>query len=206
MALYVQYGCGLSAPEGWLNYDASPTLRMQKIPVVGGAAPGPKFPRNARYGDIVKGLPLPDGSADAVYCSHTLEHLSLQDCEQALKNTFRLLRADGVFRFVLPDLKLLAQEYIASNAPDAAVTFMKETLLGEEVRPRGVSGLLRAWIGNSDHRWMWDYESLTQLLSAAGFQDIRRATLGDSGDPMFAEVEDPNRWTRALGMQCVRRN
>ncbi len=33
--IYVQYGCGLSAPAGWNNYDASPTLRLQKLPVVG---------------------------------------------------------------------------------------------------------------------------------------------------------------------------
>src|SRR5262245_22988509 len=32
-ALYVQYGCGLSAPDDWLNFDASPTLWLQLIPV-----------------------------------------------------------------------------------------------------------------------------------------------------------------------------
>ena len=37
MGCYVQYGAAYSAPEGWLNFDASPTLRLQKLPVAGKA-------------------------------------------------------------------------------------------------------------------------------------------------------------------------
>ena len=32
---YVQYGCGFSAPEQWLNFDASPTLRFERLPIIG---------------------------------------------------------------------------------------------------------------------------------------------------------------------------
>ena len=35
MSLNVQYGCGLSDPEGWKNFDSSPTLRLQKLPLIG---------------------------------------------------------------------------------------------------------------------------------------------------------------------------
>ena len=41
---YVQYGCGLSAPHEWLNFDASPILRLQKLPLLGQLVGGPKFP------------------------------------------------------------------------------------------------------------------------------------------------------------------
>ena len=34
---YLQYGCGWDALDGWLNFDASPTLRMERIPAVGKA-------------------------------------------------------------------------------------------------------------------------------------------------------------------------
>ena len=57
MSLYVQYGCGLSAPVGWQNFDASPTLRLQKIPLIGKLVRKVDFPSNVLYGDIVKGLP-----------------------------------------------------------------------------------------------------------------------------------------------------
>ena len=33
---YIQYGAGPSScPEGWLSFDASPTLRLQRLPLIG---------------------------------------------------------------------------------------------------------------------------------------------------------------------------
>ena len=54
---YVQYGCVLSAPINWLNFDASPTLRIQKIPIIGGLLKNRLnviFPENVIFGDIIK--------------------------------------------------------------------------------------------------------------------------------------------------------
>ncbi len=207
MALYVNYGCGYGdetcAPQGWLNFDASPTLRLERIPMIGRLVPA-KFPATARYGDIRKGPLVSDASADGVYCSHVLEHLALDDCRAALKNTFRMLRPGGIFRLVLPDLKILAREYLGSSEPDAAVRFMETTNMGRPSRPKGLTGLLRSWIGNSEHQWMWDYQALAMELEKAGFVSIRPAVLGDSGDAMFAKVESENRWNSALGMQSQR--
>lgn len=33
--VYVQYGAGNEAIEGWVSFDASPTLRIQKFPIIG---------------------------------------------------------------------------------------------------------------------------------------------------------------------------
>lgn len=95
----VQFGCGLSAPESWQNFDNSPTLRLQKLPLIGIFIKGkniPLFPKNVRYGDIVSGLPIKNGSCDVIYCSHVLEHLSLQDFRIAIKNTYNYLKPDGI--------------------------------------------------------------------------------------------------------------
>lgn len=202
---YVQYGCGLSAPQEWLNFDASPTLRVQKLPLVGrlGAAGGTAFPPNVRYGDIVRGLPVRERSCRAVYCSHVLEHLSLNDFRVALANTRRVLANGGLFRLVVPDLRIAAQRYLADTSDAAAVRFMTETFLGVTDRPKGVRGLLRSWLGNSQHLWMWDYPSLRRELETAGFKNIRPARMGDSEDPMFATVEEESRWTDAVGVQCA---
>ena len=201
----VQYGCGLSAPRDWLNFDASPTLRLQRLPLVGvlGAAGGTTFPANVRYGDIVKGLPIEARSCRAVYCSHVLEHLSLKDFRLALINTRGVLAPGGLFRLVVPDLRVAAQRYVSDPSDTAASTFMTETFLGVTERPRGVRGLLRGWLGNSQHLWMWDYPSLRRELEPAGFKDIRAARIGDSAEPMFASVEEESRWVDAVGIQCA---
>lgn len=203
---YIQYGCGLSAPESWVNYDASPTLRLQRIPALGPilTRSGPVFPRNIRYGDIVKGLPLARGSCTAIYCSHVLEHLALDDLRTALKNTFAYLKPGGTFRFVLPDLEAMARSYVESSDRQPSVEFMEASLLGQERRPRSIGGLLRDWLGNSRHLWMWDYRSLEVELRAAGFTSVRRAVYGDAADARFRDVEDEGRWSGpVLGMECA---
>ena len=129
-ALYIQYGCGLSAPMGWRNFDASPTLRFERLPVIGRfyTKNDIRFPMNVEYGDIVKGLPIEINSCKGIYCSHILEHLSLNDFRIALKNTYRILQPGGVFRLVLPDLEYYINQYHNNNSTDAALLFMQETL------------------------------------------------------------------------------
>ena len=98
---YVQYGCGFSVGEGWLNFDASPTLRIERIPFFGNKVSAvfsgnrERFPASVRYGDICKGPLVPAGTADGVYASHVLEHLSLSDFRKALANTYKMLADEG---------------------------------------------------------------------------------------------------------------
>lgn len=204
---YLQYGCGLMAPAGWINFDASPTMRLQRLPLLGGIFRSmikPVFPREVRYGDIRAGLPLADGTADGVYCSHVLEHLALDDCRTALRNTFRVLRPGGVFRLVMPDLRALVDVYVASKSPEASSDLMRGTILGEPHRPTGLKGLLAFWLGNAAHRWLWDYPGIEAELLKAGFAQVRRASFNDSKYPKFAEVEEKRRWDDCLGVECIR--
>jgi hypothetical protein len=204
--LYVQYGCGWSAPQGWRNFDASPALRFERLPVVGRlyTKNGARFPAAVEFGDIVKGLPIEANSCDGIYCSHVLEHLALGDFRRALQNTYGLLKRDATFRLVLPDLLSSARRYLESTSPDAAFVFLRETALGEEARPRSFQGFLTHWLGNSRHLWMWDYKSMLEELKTAGFVNIRRAEFGDSRDSMFATVEQKDRWDDCLGVECTK--
>lgn len=197
---YVQYGCGLAAPEGWLNFDSSPRLRFERMPGVGllaGTLGKRLFPQNVIFGEIVGGLPIQDATVDGVYASHVLEHLGRKDAERALANTFRMLKPGGVFRMIVPDLHWRAVRYVRDRERGevaAADDFIGRTGLGENERPRGTFGMLRYALGNSGHRWLYDAELMSALLAEAGFVNIRRCTFGDSGDPMFDRVEDKGRF------------
>ena len=200
----VQYGSGWTAPENWRNFDSSPTIRFERIPILGRLYTKNKlrFPENIEYGDIVKGLVIPDAECQLLYCSHVLEHLSLNDFRIALQNTYRLLESGGVFRFVLPDLEYYIRQYTNDSSPDAALSFMRGTSLGYENRKRGLKSFILAYLGNSQHLWMWDYKSIEAELREIGFKEIRRAQFGDSIDPRFNEVEEKNRWDNCLGIEC----
>ena len=202
--IYMQFGSGLCGPENWLNFDVSPTLRLQRLPILGRFFKSfePKFPDNVLYGDIVRGLPVTSNSCDAIYCSHVLEHLSLVDFRIALKNCFEYLRPNGRFRFVLPDLEYLATDYVENKTPDASLMFMRNSHLGVYSRPKGIVSRAKGIFGNSMHLWMWDYKAISCELAEVGFSEIRRAIYGDSGDFHFDSVEDSGRWENCLGVDC----
>jgi hypothetical protein len=204
---FAQYGCGLSAPEDWLNFDASPTLRIQRIPVLNVLLkPKPVFPANVRYGDIIKGLPVKENELEGIYCSHVLEHLSLEDFRLALRNTYKVLKPGGIFRMVLPDLEFYARKYLdelSGGDKLAAMSFIRHSMLGIERRPRGLGGMVRSFLGNSHHLWLWDYPSLSAELAAAGFRDIRRCDYHD-GPEVFQAVEEQGRFVNCLAIECYK--
>lgn len=210
----VQYGCGIEAPSTWINFDASPNLWLERLPLLGRFYVGSKriagknvrqrFPEHIKYGDIVAGLPLQPASCDAVFASHILEHLSLADFRTALVNTHQLLKSDGVFRLIVPDLKAEINKYLASSSQTASIDFIRSMGVGTEQRATGVKGLLKNTLGNSGHLWMWDYNALEIELEQAGFTNIRRAQFNDSAEKAFAAVEALSRFKDAVAIECCR--
>jgi SAM-dependent methyltransferase len=208
--IYAQYGCGLCAPDTWLNFDSSPTLRLQKTPVLSVLLRrrlNVVFPDNVKYGDIITGLPLQDNSLDGIYCSHVLEHLSLDDCRAALSNTYRILKPGGIFRCVVPDLEYSARKYLAAleggDKEAACVLVETDTGLGLKTRPRNIKGRLALVWGNAKHLWLWDYPSLASELALAGFTRIRRCEFND-GPEIFKAVEVEGRFRNCLAIECFK--
>jgi SAM-dependent methyltransferase len=204
----IHVGCGLSVGPSWESYDSSPTLRLRRLPLVGSLLRPytTPFPREVRYGDIVRGRLCGPGAADAVFASHVLEHLARADARCALANIFAMLKPGGVFRVVVPDLESRARRYlddVARGEAAAADRFLEDTQLGRAERPRGLVGGLRALWGAGAHLWMYDDRSMERLLREAGFADIRRCTFGDGALAAFAEVESAKRFASRLGPEVA---
>ena len=146
-----------------------------------------------------------DQTCRGVYASHVLEHLALSDFHIALTNTKRILRDGGIFRLIVPDLEWAAREYVRKiDAGDRMANegVLAETGLGKISRRRGLSSFAYEWLRTSEHLWMWDALSLGHALEKHGFRQIRRCFFHDSEDPMFAFVEDVNRFEHAIAMEA----
>ena len=210
MKKYLQYGCGLSNPLDWENYDSSPTLRIQRTLLIGKILQpylNVVFPKNIKYGDIVKGLNVSKNTYDGIYCSHVLEHLSYYDLKTSLKNTYEYLKPGGIFRIVLPDLEILCREYlneVNKKNSKGSLKFMNNSLLGVTERKRGLKQILTNMLGNSEHLCMWDYYSLSDELREVGFSDIRRCEFNDSSDEMFLKVEEKDRFVNCLSIEVIK--
>ncbi|MFT4803572.1 MAG: putative SAM-dependent methyltransferase [Psychroserpens sp.] len=209
---YVQYGCGpFSNPNGWENFDTSPTLRLQRLPIIGkltiGYAPV-VFSENIKYGDILKGLPNVDSeSCDAVFCSHVLEHLTLADCKIAISNTYKILKKDGVFRCIVPDLEAYALQYLKalkSDATEANHIFLGRLMLHQKNKVKSVRDFMIQSLGNAGHKYMWDKYSLKKELTEAGFSSVRLCKYNDSAIRAFESVENIERFSDAIAFEAIK--
>jgi hypothetical protein len=203
-------GCGLLASEGWENIDASPSLKISKIPVVGrfllARNNGPKWPDSVKPGDVVKGLKINDSTCEIIFAAHVLEHLSLSDFHVAMSNIHSYLKPGGIFRTIVPDLKQYAETYINHHSDTAlsakaAQEFMELSLVGHRGSRNSLPQRLREAFANSRHQWMWDEPSLKDAFAQHGFKNIRRCYYGDWSDARFGTVEKENNYMNAIGIE-----
>ena len=63
---------------------------------------------------------IPNGSFDAVWCSHSLEHLHGHDVPSALAEFRRVLKPDGFGLITAPDIEAIAELVVAGRLEDVA--------------------------------------------------------------------------------------
>jgi len=97
-ATLLNLGCGQRFHPAWTNLDVRPS-----DPTV-------------RAWDVTKPLPFADGSFDAVYHSHLLEHLPRDRALPFLRECCRVQKPGGVIRIAIPDLEAIALLYLDAVA------------------------------------------------------------------------------------------
>lgn len=205
-------GCGLVTPAGWLNVDGSFNARVARFPVVrkslaalgviSKSSANVNWAKNVVHHDVRKRLPWRDGSFEAVYASHLLEHLHLSEGMALLRECHRVLRPGGVIRIVVPDLESAIRDYVErrEHAETYRNTFLTRTradelnsrMLFHEATPVPGGFAMRTFrLHNAfhQHKWMYDAESLSAHLSAAGFREVARRGFLESRISTISEVE-----------------
>jgi SAM-dependent methyltransferase len=201
-------GCGFKIGKSWLNYDSSLLAIIDQIPLLNLILNfnDKKFPKNIKYGNIVKKNLCEDNEADNIFCSHVLEHVSLVDGKKMLKNIYKMLKPGGVFRIVVPSLE---SRIIRYNKDKDADLFMESLGCVNKNENYNFLRKLRFYFGGSRHRWMFDNKSLHYELKISGFKNIRECEFGDSGISIFDEVEEKDRFIeggelKASAFHCVK--
>ncbi len=171
MKLLVNLGCGLNAPDGWVNVDAAIGARLARLPLFSEVndalhivrAP---WPRNITIHDLNRPLPWPDACVDGIYLSHVLEHFSREGGRRLLSECHRVLRKRGVVRVVVPDLRALVADYVGGNtdARDLLTTLGAGSVDADGVLKQRLGCLFRF-----PHRCMYDSSALMSALRETGF-------------------------------------
>lgn len=204
----VNIGSGFHGAPDWINLDWGILPLLSKMPwlcrLLINMRLLPKsyyrpWPSNPRLWDCRRRLPFADRSVDFIYTSHFIEHLPRYQAAKVLAECKRILRPSGVLRICIPDVKLLAERYLQGDR-NFFLMLDSSNIVGE--RLKNLADLFTQHFYGYDswsvptlaqrlqhlftrgHLWMYDYESLSALLCAAGFSIIQRC------EPAHGKVPD----------------
>jgi predicted SAM-dependent methyltransferase len=170
----LQLGSGSNVYDGWLNTDVIDFRRRREVV----------------YLDATRRFPLPDSSFDRVFTEHMIEHLSYEQGVTCLRECQRVLKPGGRVRIATPSLSKLAALY-SSDLSDLQWDYLAwSTSSFIHDAPDVLPGfVVNNMFHNFEHRFVYDDETLRVSLEIAGFVDIERWPVGESGDPAFVGLE-----------------
>ena len=217
-------GCGLNTPEGWINLDGSwnawvakhPTVHrvLETLHVLPASLLDVPWSHNVLIHDVRKPLPFLGSSLSAIYASHLLEHLYLEEAKRLLKECLRVLRPGGVLRMVVPDLRAIVLEYMGEKpsgdpsdgmgAINRADRLNRKLGLWGSQPPSGniFYRIYTALKGFHSHKWMYDDASLITYFEQAGFMDVEEMQLHRSRIRGIEKLEQAKRVSNGAGI-CI---
>lgn len=125
--------------------------------------------------DIVASMtdmaPVPDGSVDAVWSSHNLEHLDPQEVPVALREFLRVLKPGGTLLLTVPDLQAVAR-LVAEDRLDETLYESRQGPIRPLDVVYGYGPALAAGNRFMAHRNGFTPNLLGRLLQEAGFEPV----------------------------------
>ena len=131
-------GCGRQRKEGFINIDYNKT-------------------RATDYVLDVVNLPFPSNSVQQIENYHLIEHISIKDISQALKNWQNVLKPGGKLIMEFPNFDKNVESYLKR---------------GNEKRLSNIFGAQR-FLGDA-HLWGWNYKRMRSELEKQDFLKIRQ--------------------------------
>jgi predicted SAM-dependent methyltransferase len=206
-------GCGQSPTPGWKNYDNSWCVRLARVPFAARLLARTsalddsqkEFIRvvkrsSIQWADAAKRIPEDDATVRVLYSSHMIEHLDRGQANRFLKEGRRVLVSGGIIRLAVPNIRYHVERYLQDHDADRLVD--ATGLI--HPRPKSlVEKLKYLVVGDRHHKWMYDGDSLCQLLSSAGFCHASvvqpgTTTIADPGQLNLREREPESVFVEAV--------
>lgn len=137
---------------------------------------------------------IPDNSVDLIYNCHVLEHFKRREVERVLREWLRVLKPGAVLRISVPDFASLCEVYR---------------------RHQDLNLVIGALFGRQDYLYnihynVFDFESLSAQLRAAGFVNVSRydwrttehASIDDYSQAYIPHMDKENGTLISLNVEC----
>jgi predicted SAM-dependent methyltransferase len=164
-------GCGPQRMEGWVNIDNQP------------------YPGVDAVVDVTLGLPFED--VELVFAEHFIEHLSLDDARNFLRECRRVLAADGILRLSTPNLDWVWATHYHRGEWSSDEHAMSECF--------SVNRAFRGW----GHQFLYNRPTLEALLQNVGFATMTWLKYGESEHDALRGIERHETWQDAPDLPHV---
>ncbi|MBB6252877.1 class I SAM-dependent methyltransferase [Nitrospirillum iridis] len=158
-------GCGVRKPEKLHSLFRSGEWREVRLDIDPGVAP-----------DIIASITdlsmVADGSVDAVWSSHNVEHLYAHQVPVALAEFRRVLKPEGFALITLPDLQAIARLVAEDKIEEAAYLSPAGPITPLDM----IFGLRSAVARGNEHmahRTGFSAQTLGKALMGAGFRHVK---------------------------------
>jgi len=186
----VNVGCGSNPTIGWVNLDLG------------------HYPEVMCW-DCGRGLPFKDGTVEAIYSEHCIEHLDYEsEAKPFLRECLRCLKPQGTLRIVVPDAGAYLRLYAKGDWVETSARrpLIKE---GDNYRDRWLGTVYKTRMEfinavfrqGGEHKYAYDAETLLIMLQEAGFSSAIETTYNLSSDPNMAR-DTPERKTESLYVEA----
>ena len=176
MTTRLDFGCAFEKHEGWLGFDLNDH-------------------GHNLVGDVLDGLPFPDFHFDMITAHHSLQMIRFDDLQRGLGELRRVLKVGGVLRISVPDAELAVNRFSAS---------WDQFPISDEIERTKPGRFLRYLLWHGDARSAFTFESLTDPLNRAGFQNVRRCQFKETFSPHPEIVDLDTREGESLFVEAIK--
>ena len=134
--------------------------------------------------DILGGMddiPLPDESVNAIYTSHTLEHVYYNDAIKTLREFLRVLSPSGMAMVIVPDVKSIAQRILDDDMYGSVYEVGGISVSAADML-YGHQGLMEGSEPGREfrfcHKFGYTPKTLGAALATAGFSGVKSISDG----------------------------
>jgi protein O-GlcNAc transferase len=122
-------------------------------------------------GSMLDMAAVDDGSVDAVYSAHNIEHVYAYEVPIVLKEFLRVLKPDGFLLLTCPDLQTVCALVAEDKLTDAAYVSQAGSITPLDILYGHGDALAHGHLYMA-HKCGFTEKTLTQVLQAAGFESI----------------------------------
>lgn len=149
--------------------------------------------------DITRGLPLADSYVSGLFTEHCIEHIRFTAALDAFGEFHRVMKPGTYARIIVPDFEIYLDEYLRfRNTGEARMPHAADDPIRGMYSP--LISINRIFRGHG-HQFIYDFATLSLMLSHAGFVDINKRKFGDGADKRLL-LDSPERAIESLYVEA----